>query len=109
MKISEKEKALSRPEDQKTVELKKEEKELSIAQVEDWGNQEPPIGSSPTEMLEKHATLRQTKQRLAKKESQNKEDSQIKKHILPANNHEDEAEEEKIMIAPTKYKDGHTT
>ncbi|MBW0547378.1 hypothetical protein O181_087093 [Austropuccinia psidii MF-1] len=34
-------------------------------------------------MLETHAALRQTKQRLAKQESQNKEDSQSKKPILP--------------------------
>ncbi|MBW0588957.1 hypothetical protein O181_128672 [Austropuccinia psidii MF-1] len=37
-KIMEKEKPSSRPEDEKIVELKKEEKEVSIAQVEDWGN-----------------------------------------------------------------------
>ncbi|MBW0586683.1 hypothetical protein O181_126398 [Austropuccinia psidii MF-1] len=107
-KIIEKEKPLSRPEDQKIVELKKEEKEVSIAQVEDWGNWEPPIVSSPTEMLETHATLRQTKQRLAKKESQNREDSQSKKPILPGTYHEDEAEEEMKIIVPTKYKDKHT-
>ncbi|MBW0569721.1 hypothetical protein O181_109436 [Austropuccinia psidii MF-1] len=107
-RIIEKEKPLSRPEDQKIVELKKEEKEVSIAQVEDWGNWEPPIVSSPTEMLETHATLRQTKQRLAKQESQNREDSQSKKPILPGTYHEDEAEEEMKIIVPTKYKDKHT-
>ncbi|MBW0583228.1 hypothetical protein O181_122943 [Austropuccinia psidii MF-1] len=64
-KIIEKEKPLSRPEDQNIVVLEKEEKEFSIAQVEDWGNWEPPTVSSPTEMLETHETLRQTKKRLA--------------------------------------------
>ena len=59
-------------------------------------------------MLETHATLRQTKQRLAKQESQNREDSQSKKPILPGTYHEDEAEEEIKMIVPTKYKDNHT-
>ncbi|MBW0524609.1 hypothetical protein O181_064324 [Austropuccinia psidii MF-1] len=76
--IIQNEKPLSRPEDQKIFDLKKEEEEASIAQLEDWGNWEPPIVSSPTEMLETHATLRQTKQILAKQESQNKEDSQSK-------------------------------
>ncbi|MBW0533152.1 hypothetical protein O181_072867 [Austropuccinia psidii MF-1] len=76
--IIEKEKPLSRPEDQNVVELKKEEKDVSIAQAEDWGNWEPPIVSSPTDMLKTHATLRKTKQRLAKQESQNKEDSQVR-------------------------------
>ncbi|MBW0559914.1 hypothetical protein O181_099629 [Austropuccinia psidii MF-1] len=108
-KIIEKEKPLSRPEDQKIVELKKEEKEVSISQVENWGNWEPPIVSLPTEMLETHATLRQTKQRFAKKESQNKEDSQIKKLIIPGTYHDDEAEEEMKIIVPTKYEDKHTT
>ncbi|MBW0464824.1 hypothetical protein O181_004539 [Austropuccinia psidii MF-1] len=88
--IIENENTLSRPEDQKIVELKKEEKEVSIS-VEDWGNWEPPIVSSHTEMLEVHATLRQTKQILAKQESQNKEDSQSKKPILSGIYHEDEA------------------
>ncbi|MBW0570789.1 hypothetical protein O181_110504 [Austropuccinia psidii MF-1] len=37
-KIIEKEKPVSRQEDKKIVELKKEEKDVSIAQVEDWGN-----------------------------------------------------------------------
>ncbi|MBW0575006.1 hypothetical protein O181_114721 [Austropuccinia psidii MF-1] len=60
-------------------------------------------------MLETHATLRQTKQRLAKQESQNKEDSQRKKPILPGTYHEDEAEEEMKIIVTTKYKDKHTT
>ncbi|MBW0582106.1 hypothetical protein O181_121821 [Austropuccinia psidii MF-1] len=59
-------------------------------------------------MLETHATLRQTKQRLAKQESQNREDSQSKKPILPGTYHEDEAEEEMKIIVPTKYKDKHT-
>ncbi|MBW0527256.1 hypothetical protein O181_066971 [Austropuccinia psidii MF-1] len=59
-------------------------------------------------MLETHATLRQIKQRLAKKESQNKEYSQSEKPILPGTYHEDEAEEEMRMIVPTKYKDKHT-
>ncbi|MBW0569640.1 hypothetical protein O181_109355 [Austropuccinia psidii MF-1] len=104
-KIIEREKHLSRPEDQKIAELKKEEKEFSIAQVEDWGNWEPPIVSSPTEMLETDATLRQTKHRLDKQESQNKEDSPSKKPILPGTYHEDEAEEEMKMIVTTKYKE----
>ncbi|MBW0560789.1 hypothetical protein O181_100504 [Austropuccinia psidii MF-1] len=107
-KLIEKERSLSRPEDKKIGELKKEEKEVSISQVEEWGNREPQTVSSPTEMLETHATLRQTKQRLAKQENQNKEDSQIKKPILPGSYHEDEAEEEMKMIVPTKYKDKHT-
>ncbi|MBW0589540.1 hypothetical protein O181_129255 [Austropuccinia psidii MF-1] len=76
--IIQNEKPLSRPEDQNIVDLKKEEEEVLISQVEDWGNWEPPIVSSPTEMLETHATLRQKKQRLVKQESQNKEDSKIK-------------------------------
>ncbi|MBW0460677.1 hypothetical protein O181_000392 [Austropuccinia psidii MF-1] len=59
-------------------------------------------------MLETHETGRQTKQRLAKQESQNREDSQSKKSILPGTYHEDEAEEEMKMIVPTKYKDKHT-
>ncbi|MBW0490506.1 hypothetical protein O181_030221 [Austropuccinia psidii MF-1] len=59
-------------------------------------------------MLETHAALRQTKQGLAKQESQNKEYSQSKKPILPGTYHEDEAEEEMKMISPTKYKDKHT-
>ncbi|MBW0563709.1 hypothetical protein O181_103424 [Austropuccinia psidii MF-1] len=100
---------LTRPEDQNINQLKKEEKEVSIAQVEDWGNWEPPIVSSPNEMLETQATLRQTKQRLAKKESQNREDSESKKPILPGTYHEDEAEEERNIIVQTKYKDKHTT
>ncbi|MBW0576323.1 hypothetical protein O181_116038 [Austropuccinia psidii MF-1] len=85
-KIIENEKPLSRPEDQKIVELKKEEKEVSIAQVEDWANWEPLILSSPTERLETHATLRQTKQRLAKQESQNREDSQSEKKTYNTRN-----------------------
>ncbi|MBW0583566.1 hypothetical protein O181_123281 [Austropuccinia psidii MF-1] len=108
-KIIEKEKPLSRPEDQKIVELKKEEKEVSIAQVEEWGNWEPPTVSSPTEMLETNAALRQTKQRLAEQESQNKEVSKSKKPILPGTYHEDEAEEKLKIIVPTKYRDKHTT
>ncbi|MBW0533168.1 hypothetical protein O181_072883 [Austropuccinia psidii MF-1] len=60
-------------------------------------------------MLKTHAILRQTKQRLAKQESPNKEDSQSKKTILPGTYHEDEAEEEIKIIVPTKYKDKHTT
>ncbi|MBW0592060.1 hypothetical protein O181_131775 [Austropuccinia psidii MF-1] len=59
-------------------------------------------------MLETHATLRQTKQRLAKQESQNKEDSQSKKPIIPGTYDEDEVEEEMKMLVPTKYKDKHT-
>ncbi|MBW0582758.1 hypothetical protein O181_122473 [Austropuccinia psidii MF-1] len=59
-------------------------------------------------MLETHATLRQTKQRLAKKERQNKEDSQSKKPVLPGTYHVNEAEEEMKMIIPTKYKDKNT-
>ncbi|MBW0523927.1 hypothetical protein O181_063642 [Austropuccinia psidii MF-1] len=59
-------------------------------------------------MLETHADLRQTKQRLARQESQNKEYSQSTKHILPGTYHEDEAEEEMKMIVPTKYKDKNT-
>ncbi|MBW0543351.1 hypothetical protein O181_083066 [Austropuccinia psidii MF-1] len=76
--IIENEKPLSRPEDQKIVEMKKEEKEVSISQVEDWGNWEQQTVSSPTEMLETHESLRQTKKRLAKQESKNKEYSQSK-------------------------------
>ncbi|MBW0512186.1 hypothetical protein O181_051901 [Austropuccinia psidii MF-1] len=60
-------------------------------------------------MLETQATLGQTKQRLAKQEGQNKEDSQSKKLILPGTYHEDDAEEEMKIIFPTKYKDKHTT
>ncbi|MBW0497768.1 hypothetical protein O181_037483 [Austropuccinia psidii MF-1] len=60
-------------------------------------------------MLETHANLRQKKQILAKKESQNKEDSKSKKPILPGTYNEDEAEEEMKIIVPTKYKDKHTT
>ncbi|MBW0558631.1 hypothetical protein O181_098346 [Austropuccinia psidii MF-1] len=107
--IIENEKPLSRPEDKMIVELKKEEREVSIAQVEDKGNWEPPIVSSPTENLETHETSRQTKQRLAKQESQNEEDSQSKKPILSGTYHGDEAEEEIKIIVPTKYKDKHTT
>ncbi|MBW0478302.1 hypothetical protein O181_018017 [Austropuccinia psidii MF-1] len=101
-KIIEKEKPLSRPEDQKIVELKKEEREVSISQVENWGNWAPPTVFSPTEMLETHEILRQTKKRLAKQESQNKEDSQSKEPILPGTYHEDEAEEVMKIIVPTK-------
>ncbi|MBW0534791.1 hypothetical protein O181_074506 [Austropuccinia psidii MF-1] len=60
-------------------------------------------------MLETHAILRQTKKKLAKQESQNKEDSQSKKCILPGTYHEDDAEKEMKIIVPTKYKDKHTT
>ncbi|MBW0529562.1 hypothetical protein O181_069277 [Austropuccinia psidii MF-1] len=59
-------------------------------------------------MLEKHATLRQTKQRLSKQGSQNKEDSQSKKPVLPGTYHVNEAEEEMKMIFPSKYKDKNT-
>ncbi|MBW0501852.1 hypothetical protein O181_041567 [Austropuccinia psidii MF-1] len=59
-------------------------------------------------MLETHATLIQKKQRLAKQEIQNKEDSQSKKPTLPGTYHEDEAEEEMKIIVPTKYKYKHT-
>ncbi|MBW0531040.1 hypothetical protein O181_070755 [Austropuccinia psidii MF-1] len=60
-------------------------------------------------MLETHATLIQTKQRLAKQESQKKEDPQSKKPILPGTYHEDEAEEEMKIIVPTKFKEKHTS
>ncbi|MBW0506454.1 hypothetical protein O181_046169 [Austropuccinia psidii MF-1] len=60
-------------------------------------------------MLETHATLRWKKQRFAKHEIQNKEDSKIKEPILPGTYHEDEAEEEMKIIVPTKYKYKHTT
>ncbi|MBW0535133.1 hypothetical protein O181_074848 [Austropuccinia psidii MF-1] len=104
-RIIEKDNPLSRPEDQKIVEPKNEEKEVSIAQVEDWGDWEPPTVSSPTEMLETHETLRQTKKRFSKKEIQNEEDYQSKKPIIPGTYNENEAEEDMKMIFPTKYKD----
>ncbi|MBW0541699.1 hypothetical protein O181_081414 [Austropuccinia psidii MF-1] len=107
--IIENEKAYIKTRRSKIVELEKEEKEVSIGQVEDWGNWEPPTISSPTEILETHAPLRQTKKIFAKQESQNKEDSQSKKPILPGTYHEDEAKEETKIIVPTKYKDKHTS
>ncbi|MBW0513715.1 hypothetical protein O181_053430 [Austropuccinia psidii MF-1] len=92
MEISQKiiENPVSRPEDTKIVEPKKEEKEFSIASVEDWCNWEAPTVSLPTEMLETHVTLNQKTQRLAKQEIQNK-DSRSKYSILPRSYHEDEA------------------
>ncbi|MBW0474286.1 hypothetical protein O181_014001 [Austropuccinia psidii MF-1] len=99
------EKPLSRPEDQTIVELKKEEKEVLLDQLEDWGNWEPPTVSSPTEMLETYAVLRQRKQRFSKKESQNKEDPQSNQPLIPGTYHENQALEKMKKIVPTKYKD----
>ncbi|MBW0510778.1 hypothetical protein O181_050493 [Austropuccinia psidii MF-1] len=76
-------KYLLKPKDPMIVKPMNEEEEVSIAQVEDWGNWEPPTVSSPIEMLGKNETIRQKKQRLAKKEIQIKEDSQSKNPILP--------------------------
>ncbi|MBW0533310.1 hypothetical protein O181_073025 [Austropuccinia psidii MF-1] len=95
--------------DKKIVELKKEEKEVSISQVKYWVNLESTTVSTPTEVLETHETLRQTKQILVKKESQNEEDSQSEKPIVLGTYHEDEDEEEMKIIVPTKCKDINTS
>ncbi|MBW0549664.1 hypothetical protein O181_089379 [Austropuccinia psidii MF-1] len=107
-KVIENEKPISRPEDKKIVDLNKEEKEVSISQMEDWRNWEPPNISSPTGMLETHATIRHTKKRLAKPENQRKEGYKYKNPIIPGTYHEDDTEEEIKIIFAIEYKEENT-
>ncbi|MBW0533889.1 hypothetical protein O181_073604 [Austropuccinia psidii MF-1] len=108
------EKTNSPPNKQETtvIEEHKGEKEAAIAQIEEWGNWKPPQISPANENIKINVGLRQTRKRAARQEGQsqthqedeNETHKPFKKKIPDSYHEEDEAEEETIVLIPTKYK-----
>ncbi|MBW0576189.1 hypothetical protein O181_115904 [Austropuccinia psidii MF-1] len=90
----------------------KGETATAIAQIEEWGNWNPPQISPENENLQINVGLRQTRQRASRQENQiqtqqedkNEAHKPFEKKIPGAYHEEDEAEEEIRVLIPTKYK-----
>ncbi|MBW0504431.1 hypothetical protein O181_044146 [Austropuccinia psidii MF-1] len=88
----------------KPTEKKSEDKQTSIAHVEDWSNWKPPTISSANEPFELYIGLRQTKQRM---ESQAQNQEPKKKADIPGAYSEEEEKEEERVIIPTIFQNSN--
>ncbi|MBW0472253.1 hypothetical protein O181_011968 [Austropuccinia psidii MF-1] len=92
------------------IEERKCEKATAIAIIKEWGNWKTPEISPENENIQINVGLRKTRQRAARQESQcqaQQEDKTethepFKKNIPAAYHEEDEAQEEIIVLIPTK-------
>ncbi|MBW0476506.1 hypothetical protein O181_016221 [Austropuccinia psidii MF-1] len=85
------------------IEEIKGEKVTAIAQIEEWGNWNPPEISSPNENLQTNVGLRRTTQRAERQEiqSQTQQEDKTETHKrfrknIPGAYHEEDEEEEEI-------------